>query len=132
MCYLWIRLAEWVVLRITNEQMERYQPILLRELTLREKQKIFLLEHLNNVEAFKKLNAVFDCESNWNQDVVNYKSGDYGIAQINEYTWDKTAKTLGLDYKNSWQDNLLMAIYIYHQEGLKPWNWSKSCWSKLK
>ena len=103
------------------------QELLIRELTLREKQNIFLLENVG-YERFRKFTKIFQCESGWEQTAVNFKSNDFGLAQVNEKTWDTTAKSLGLDYKNSWQDNILLARYIQDVGGWKMWQWSKHCW----
>ena len=103
------------------------QELFSRELTQIEQQKIFLLENVG-YERFRKFTKIFQCESGWEQTAVNLKSNDFGLAQVNEKTWDTTAKSLGLDYKNSWQDNILLARYIQDVGGWKMWQWSKHCW----
>jgi hypothetical protein len=102
------------------------QDTILRELTEIEQQKLFLLEH-TNYETFKKLNVIFWCESKWKQSAYNPKTKDWGIIQANEATWDKVAQSLGLDYKNSWQDNLLLGIHILKVQGYAAWSWSVDC-----
>jgi hypothetical protein len=107
---------------------EAKQEVLSRELTLREKQNIFLLENVG-YERFKKFTKIFQCESGWKQEAVNLKSLDFGLAQVNEKTWDETAKSMGLNYKENWQDNILLAKYIQEVGGWKMWQWSQKCWS---
>lgn len=64
--------------------------------------------------------AIATCESGLNQNAVS-KTGDYGIFQVNEFWWDSTAQKLGLDYKNSVEDNIEMAKVIHKQGGYKMW-----------
>ena len=73
---------------------------------------------------------IAECESGFNQEAVNKKSNDFGIFQINEATWDTTARSMGLDYKNDWKDNIIMAKYVLETQGISAWNWSKKCWNK--
>ncbi|MGB4253826.1 MAG: hypothetical protein WBJ22_01770 [Minisyncoccales bacterium] len=47
---------------------------------------------------------------------------------MNQNTWEETAVSLGYDYRNKWQDNIKMGIWIYENYGKKPWNWSRMCW----
>ena len=77
------------------------------------------------------MKRVFRCESGLKQfkengEVLKSPTGDYGISQINEASWDKTAKELGLDYKNSEDDNLTMAKYILEKQGMKAWTCYKN------
>ena len=53
---------------------------------------------------------------------------DFGVFQVHEPTWNKVAIELGLDYKNSVEDNIKMARHIYDVQGLSAWNPSKHCW----
>lgn len=69
------------------------------------------------------------CESSLRQDICNPKTPDCGLFQINETSWGEKAKELGLDYKNSVDDNIQMAKHILDTQGIKAWNPSKSCWS---
>lgn len=57
-------------------------------------------------------------------------SSDWGACQINDYWWSDEASKLGLDYKNSKNDNYRMALYIYNKLGNEPWSWSSGCHSK--
>lgn len=70
--------------------------------------------------------AVAKCESNFNQDAVSH-TRDFGVMQINERTWHDTAEEMGLDYKNSEDDNLKLARHIYEVQGLSAW----VCYKKL-
>jgi len=102
------------------------QELLIRELTLREQQNIFLLENVG-YERFKKFTKIFQCESGWEQTAVNLKSNDFGLGQVNEKIWDDTAKSMGLNYKDNWEDNILMSRYIQDVSGWSAWNWSIQC-----
>lgn len=104
------------------------QELFIRELTLREQQKIYLYENLGNFNLYKKMVKIANCESNFSQSAVNHKSNDFGLFQVNEATWDETARSMGLNYKEDWRDNILMARYIYQTQGISAWNWSKHCW----
>lgn len=64
--------------------------------------------------------AIANCESGLNQEAVSHTS-DYGVMQVNEATWDKTAKEMGLDYKNSEDDNIKLARHIFEVQGLSAW-----------
>jgi len=55
------------------------------------------------------------------------RTRDFGIFQINEKTWDSTARKLGLDYKHSLEDNLKMAKIILDQQGIEAWKPSSKC-----
>jgi hypothetical protein len=60
--------------------------------------------------------------------IVNNK--DIGIFQINEYYHLETAQKLGIDIYTL-EGNVEYAKFLYDTQGLKPWVWSKPCWSKL-
>ena len=69
---------------------------------------------------------VASCESGLKQftqsgQVVMSHTRDFGLMQINEKVWDVKAKELGLNYKNSLEDNLKMARHIYDVQGKKAW-----------
>ena len=100
--------------------------MLLYELSVRQQQNIFLLENVG-YERFKKFTKIFQCESGWEQTAVNLKSNDFGLGQINEKIWDSTAKSMGLNYKDNWEDNILMSRYIQDVSGWSAWNWSIQC-----
>lgn len=48
-------------------------------------------------------------------------SRDSGLFQINSGYWDAEAKRLGLDYKNSIEDNVKMARHIADVQGITAW-----------
>ena len=101
----------------------------LRELTDIEKYKLFLLESLDyNVNEYHLLSKVVWCESKWKPDNYNPRTDDYGLFQINASVWDEKAEELGLDYKNNWQDNIKLGIWIFKNSGIKNWLASKKCW----
>jgi hypothetical protein len=103
------------------------QELFIRELTIVEQQKIYLYENLGNFNLYKKMVKIANCESNFSQSAVNHKSNDFGLFQINEATWDETATSMGLNYKGSWKDNIILAKYILETQGLKAWSWSIKC-----
>ena len=103
---------------------------IVRELLLSEKQKLFIYENIGDYKTYKLMVRIAECESGFNQEAVNKKSNDFGIFQINEATWDTTARSMGLDYKNDWKDNIIMAKYVLETQGISAWNWSKKCWNK--
>jgi len=53
---------------------------------------------------------------------------DVGVMQINEYYHLETAKRMNLDIHRI-EDNVRYARFLYEQEGTRPWNASKHCWS---
>lgn len=73
--------------------------------------------------------AIMDCESDlmqWRKDgsVVKSETLDFGIGQINEPTWDKRAKELGIDYKNDWRENIRMMKVVYEESKRGLLNWT--------
>ena len=70
--------------------------------------------------------AVLNCESGLRQfdskgQTIVSHTRDFGIAQINEKTWDQVAVDKGLDYKNSLEDNIAMAKHILEVQGRNAW-----------
>lgn len=55
---------------------------------------------------------------------------DVGYYQINEYWNGADAKKLGYNIYSE-AGNIGYALYLYHTQGTKPWNASKSCWGAL-
>jgi len=51
----------------------------------------------------------------------------WGVFQIHDPAWKHVAEKMGLDYRNSVQDNIAMARYIYEQHGFAPW----TCYKQL-
>jgi len=76
-------------------------------------------------EEPEKMLAIARCESSLNQDAVS-PTRDFGVFQINEASWDDLSTEMGLDYKGSVRDNLLMARHVYEVQGLSAW----VCWTK--
>jgi hypothetical protein len=103
---------------------------IVRALQESEKIKIFIYENFGDFKTYKLMVRIANCESNFNQQAVNRKTMDWGLFQISEKYWDKTAQSMGLNYKEDWKSNVLMARYIYQTQGISAWNWSKFCWSK--
>ena len=76
------------------------------------------------------------CESNFHQDwphpniatsTGEVMSTDYGVFQINDHYHGARFDKLGLDYKNSEDDNITAGILLYQQFGSKPWSASRRC-----
>lgn len=57
----------------------------------------------------------------------NHWSSDWGACQINDHTWDTQASLMGLDYKNSKDDNYRMALHILDVQGIGAWRHSGYC-----
>ncbi len=53
---------------------------------------------------------------------------DTGVMQINKRYHEETAKELGLDLNDRY-DNMEYARDLYLRQGTKPWASSKACWS---
>jgi len=71
-------------------------------------------------DDYKVMLAVALCESNLNQSAVSHTK-DFGVFQINEAVWDNVAKDMGLDYKNSIDDNIKMAQHVYGVQNRQAW-----------
>lgn len=65
------------------------------------------------------------CESRGLQSARG-KLGEIGIFQIRPEVWGKKAKEFGLNLKNA-NDNMEMALWIWSQQGSRPWLGSKRC-----
>lgn len=52
---------------------------------------------------------------------------DTGVMQINLRYHAETAKRLGLDLEDIY-DNMAYARYLYERKGTQPWNASAPCW----
>lgn len=103
----------------------------LRPLTAQEEAKVYLIQQVG-VKEFRQWDRVISAESEWKQEAINQRTGDYCLAQINEDAWDGVAKRLDLDYKNDYKDCLELALIIKKEKGWSAWNSSKHRWSKAK
>ncbi len=56
-------------------------------------------------------------------------NADTGVMQINLRYHQQTAKRLGLDLENIY-DNMAYARYLYERQGTQPWNASAPCWGR--
>ena len=74
------------------------------------------------------------CESGGSQNdkngnIVRSHTNDVGILQISEKYHKITAEKMGFNlYEES--GNLAYGLYLYQNQGLKPWSASKHCWNK--
>lgn len=58
-------------------------------------------------------------------------TSDWGVYQISDHYWEEHFNKLGLDYKNSEDDNIEAGVGIYKESGNKSWQASKICWNKI-
>ncbi len=98
--------------------------------SLSENQKLVVRQIDAIFGTSTKMKKIAYCESGFKQfksngELLESRTGDFGVLQVNEKTWDKKAKELGLDYKNSAKDNIKMAKYIYDQSGISAWTCAK-------
>lgn len=75
---------------------------------------------------YERMLVIANCESGKRQfdsngNVIKSHTNDYGYFQINDASWKGTAEKLGLDYKNSVEDNIKMAKHIYEVQGINAW-----------
>lgn len=95
------------------------------------------VEMAARIGADHPLMRVAKCESGlrqFNRDgsVLRGKqnSQDVGILQVNERYHLAESKRLGYDI-HTLVGNIDYGMYLYEKQGLKPWNWSKHCWSPM-
>lgn len=75
------------------------------------------------------MSRIVGCESSWRPKVVNPKSKDYGLFQIN-WTHIAKAESMDLDVINDPYDNIDFAFTLYEKDGLRHWNASSKCWKR--
>lgn len=83
-----------------------------------------ILRHIANCESGNR-----QFESDGRVVRGNQNRHDIGRFQINELIWGGTASALGYDIYTD-EGNTKMALWIFNQDGARPWFWSKACWSK--
>lgn len=76
---------------------------------------------------------IAQCESGGRQyyasgKVVTSPTSDYGLFQINN-THLTEARQMGMNIFDP-EGNIRFALYLYGEEGSRPWNSSSNCWSK--
>lgn len=101
----------------------------LRPLTAQEEARVYLIQRVGAKE-YRQWDRVISAESEWKQEAVNERTGDYCLAQINEESWDIVAQRLDLDYKNDYKDCLELAIVIKKEFGWSAWESSRHRWGK--
>ncbi len=86
------------------------------------------------VQLPPELQKIAKCESenkHFNDDGTVLRGrvnpNDVGRFQINLDAWGERAEELGLDVFDE-ADNIRMALYIFYEEGIHHWRYSKSCW----
>lgn len=105
-----------------------------RELSEKEKAKMYLLGEAKSYIDFRIMLEIAKCESGFRQFDVSgnvlrgvENNKDVGRWQISEAYWLGIADKLGYNIQEE-DGNTLMAIYIYNNYGTNPWNWSRKCW----
>lgn len=80
--------------------------------------------------------AVARCESGYRQfnedgTLLRGKQNpkDVGVLQVNEYYHLAGSTKLGYDI-HTLEGNIDYGEYLYNNQGLTPWAWSKHCWGK--
>lgn len=77
-------------------------------------------------EDAPRMKEIAMCESGMRQfdangNTITSPTNDHGLFQINEATWEGVANEMGLDYKNSEEDNIRMAQHILWTSGMDAW-----------
>ena len=79
-------------------------------------------------DSFELLLRISWCESKYKN--VESPTDDTGPMQINRYYHAATAKKLGLNLEEPF-DNIEYAMRLYKKEGAQPWSASKGCWGRI-
>ena len=80
---------------------------------------------LKKISWCESQNKQFEEDGSIHRGEINPK--DLGKYQINERWNGEEAIRLGFDLYTL-EGNTKMALYLYHDQGTTPWNWSKHCW----
>lgn len=125
-----IKIKQWLIeliltllVLLVPIQVESYEaevePVEVKELTTEEKieERFGHIPHM--VETLR-------CESGLRQfdsvgNPLKSPTNDYGIGQINDYTWSGRASELGIDYKNNIEGNLDMIEVVLEEQGIEAW-----------
>jgi len=74
------------------------------------------------------------CESSFKVNALNTKTvigHDSFLMQINSHFHADTMNEMGLNYDNP-DDSLNYGLWLLKEQGTKPWNASKKCWTSEK
>jgi len=97
-----------------------------------EHEKMLVQQEIaKEIQKQKVLKAIIDCESN-NRHVIGTlaKVGvDIGKCQINTYWHLERAEEMGLNLLDP-DDNMQYCLYLFEEEGVRPWKSSQVCWRK--
>ena len=97
-----------------------------------EHEKMLVQQEIaKEIQKQKVLKAIIDCESN-NRHVIGTlaKVGvDIGKCQINTYWHLERAEEMGLNLLDP-DDNMQYCLYLFEEEGVRPWKSSQVCWQK--
>ena len=95
--------------------------------------QVAIEDYLNDMQLFALyfvdepiMHRIGQCESGNRQfnskgQTIVSPTNDFGRYQINQYTWDSTAREMNLDYKGSEIDNYKMARHVLDVQGLSAW-----------
>lgn len=82
-------------------------------------------------EEAPTLDKIIACESGWKADAKNSESTASGLAQFLDSTWISTRNAMrlapDLAAKLDPYQNIDAAVFLYHQQGTRPWMASKGC-----
>jgi len=79
------------------------------------------------------MRAIIKCESGYNQLAKNRRSSAAGFAQFLDGTWRSAMKSLNYAPTITQYDgdkNIEALAYVLSTQGTRPWNASRSCWSR--
>lgn len=80
---------------------------------------------LEKIAYCESYNAQFDYQG----EPLTSGTCDVGAFQVNCIHFEH-AESLGLDVRESLEDNVRFAVGLYRAEGTQPWTASEYCWSK--
>lgn len=79
-------------------------------------------------EEWPQLSKIMYRESRCNPEACSESDSgrvcrDWGLMQINEYSWRRTLKSQGYSMQDMWvpQHNLTFALWLWHRSGWVPW-----------
>ena len=81
-------------------------------------------------DKYAILEKIAQCESGNDYGRPNNTTSAFGKYQIMFATWNEMAKITGHSDKTNPEDQEINARMLYDLRGTKPWDASKSCWSK--
>ena|SRR3990167_10105423 len=119
-----------IILALLSSNLEAVIPSRVIELKVENKpMEVAKIEELSpilgKIAYCESRNRHFNEKGEVLRGVVNPK--DIGLFQINEFYHGDKAKELGLDIYTE-EGNIAYAKWLYEEQGLSPWKWSRDCW----